>query len=260
MPYGLSQLQLVYQLYEAQVQFEGNTTAEATLSQTANDINQLDFPDAHTSLASALASAPASISFVNSLTLNGTAALDLTNQKLLISYTAGSDPVAAIRAYLISGYNGGGWTGLGIDSSTAAVNSHYGLGYADSADPGNPAGLSSNEIEIKYTLYGDANLDGKVDSADFGILADNYGDSDAVWDQGDFNYDGLVDSADFGRLALNYGESVGSDADVATAADWSALDAFALANGITTGQVPEPASLGMAALSATIMLRRRRRC
>ena len=45
-PYGLSQLQLVYQLYEARVQLTGNAPGEAMLDQAATDINQLDFADA----------------------------------------------------------------------------------------------------------------------------------------------------------------------------------------------------------------------
>ncbi|HEX4056091.1 MAG TPA: hypothetical protein VHX86_17655 [Tepidisphaeraceae bacterium] len=255
-PYGLSQLQLVYQLYEARAQFEGNTSGEATLSQVASDINQLDFTDAHTSFASALASVPSSISFINALTLSGAAALNVTNQQLVIDYAANSDPVAAIRAYLTTGYNGGAWNGLGIDSSAAAGNSHYALGYADSADPSNPAGLSSNQIEIKYTLYGDTNLDGTVNSIDFGNLAANFGKSGKVWDQGDFDYNGVVNSIDFGLLASNFGESA-SGADVTlSSSDWAALDAFAAANGLLA-DVPEPALLPVLAAMFILMQRRR---
>ena len=58
-------------------------------------------------------------------------------------------------------------------------------------------------------------------------MAANFGKSGKVWDQGDFDYDGVVNSIDFGLLAGNFGKSVGSNADVASAADWAALDAFA---------------------------------
>ena len=89
----------------------------------------------------------------SSLTINSGSSLDIANNHLFINYGSGTDPVSTIRGYLTSGYNGGAWDGPGIDSSAAAANSNYALGYADSADSGNPAGLSSGQIEIKYTLY-----------------------------------------------------------------------------------------------------------
>ncbi len=145
-------------------------------------------------------------SVVTALSISGNGVLDVTNNALFIDFGSASDPISTIAGYIVTGYNDGAWNGLGIASSAAALNSAYGLGYADGADRV-VSGLSSGRVEVMYTLYGDANLDGKVDSADFGILADSYGDSDAVWDQGDFNYDGKVDSADFGLLASNYGQT-----------------------------------------------------
>jgi Glycosyl hydrolase family 99 len=254
-PYGLSQLQLVYQLYEAREQFLGNTTEEGVLSQTANDINQLDFPDAEKSLADAVTSTSATISLVNSLTLNGTAAFNLTNDKMIISYAAGADPIATIRSYLNSGYNNGNWNGLGIDSSNATANSSYALGYADSADAGNPAGLLGDTIEIMYTLLGDANLDGKVNGADFTLMATNFNQSGRGWDQGDFNYDGAVNGDDFVLLANNFNQYASQSS--VSAADLAALDSFADANGISLANVPEPACTAMMAIAGFAILRRR---
>ncbi len=187
---------------------------------------------------------------LSSLSISAGGALDLGNNHMIISDSGGSID-ATIRAYLAAGYNGGGWNGASATSGTIITSAltsigsgTYSIGYADGAN-NVVAGLPSGELEVAYTLAGDANLDGKVDSADFGILADNYGASGAVWDTGDFSYDGKVDSADFGILAVNYGQSAGSNADVVTEADWSALDAFAAANGMTLAQVPEPASTSL---------------
>jgi hypothetical protein len=47
-PYGLSQLEEVYQLYEAREEFLNNSGDEALLNQASNDINNLDFTDAQT--------------------------------------------------------------------------------------------------------------------------------------------------------------------------------------------------------------------
>ena len=144
--------------------------------------------------------------------------------------------------------------GTSITSSAAAANAgSYGIGYADSADPGNPAGLSSGQIEIMYTLLGDANLDSKVNGTDFNLMATNF--NDAVtngWDLGDFNYDGKVNGSDFVLLADNFNQFASQSA--ASAADLAAVDAFAAANGISLGNVPEPASIGLLALGAIGMM------
>jgi hypothetical protein len=178
--------------------------------------------------------------------------LDITNNHVIINYGANPDPVAAIRSYLVSGYNGGSWNGPGIDSSTAAANPGYALGYADGAD-GVVVGLSSGQIEIKYTLLGDADLDGSVTGSDFTALAGNLGKSRVGWDKGDFLYTGSVTGSDFTALIQNLGKSaIGADVAI-PASDYTAIDAFAAANGLMA-DVPEPTSKGIVVIGAMCML------
>jgi autotransporter-associated beta strand protein len=196
---------------------------------------------------------------LTSLSIAPGGSLDIGNNHVILSDPGGGID-ATIQGYLKNGYNSGNWNGAvgGVIMTSATTGTKYGIGYADGAD-GGIAGISSGQLEIKYTLYGDTNLDGAVNSVDFGNLAANFGKSGKIWDQGDFNYDGTVNSLDFGLLAGNFGKSVGSNADAASAADWAALDAFAAANGLIA-EVPEPASFGLAALSAmSILMHRRRR-
>ncbi len=196
---------------------------------------------------------------IESLSIANNGLLDLTNNHLIINYSS-SDPIAAIRGYLITGRNGGTWNGTtGITSSVAALpaNNHYALGYADGADHV-VTGLSSGQIEIKYTLIGDANLDGVVSGDDFTILTDNLGKSVAAWDQGDFNYDGLVNGDDFTLLVGNLGKQDNGAAVTIPAADYAAIDAFAAANGLMA-DVPEPATTGLFILGMAGALIGRRR-
>ena len=149
----------------------------------------------------------ASDQHIGALQLVGSGSLDVSNYTMFIKYGSNADPISTIAGLIKSGYNGGAWNGTGIFSSAAAVSKSYGLGYSDSADPGNPAALPSGTIEIKYTLLGDANLDGTVNSEDFTLFSEHLGKSGMMWDEGDFNYDGTVNSEDFTLLSENLGQS-----------------------------------------------------
>jgi len=193
---------------------------------------------------------------VNNLSNLGT--LNIQNNAVIINYGSGADPISSIAALISSGFNGGAWTGTGITSTAAQANSgSYGIGYADASDPGNPAGLASGQIEIVYTLLGDANLDRAVNGTDFAIMASNFNKADqpghSGWSEGDFNYDGSVNGSDFAELAANFNKGASQSADLA------ALDSFAAANGLSlTANVPEPASLGLLTAGVGSLLARRR--
>ena len=205
----------------------------------------------------------------NALTIGANSTLDITNNHLIINYGSGSDPMSTIYTYLKSGYNNGKWNGTGIISSSAQTktnNLSYGIGFSDGADEinGHPivTGLSSGQIELKYTLLGDANLDGTVNGSDFSILAANFGQGYSNWDQGNFLYTPAVNGTDFSALAANFGQGdSGADAAV-SAVDVAALDAFAAANGLPAPSfavVPEPATAGLLCVAGLQLLSRRRR-
>jgi hypothetical protein len=175
---------------------------------------------------------------LSALTIESGSYFDLTNNGLLITYGSGPDPASTIRGYLKSGYNGGAWNGLGLNSSAAAANPGYALAYADGAD-GVVKGVSAGQVFIAYTLYGDANIDGVVNGDDFTILIGNLHKSVSSWDQGDFNYDGVVSGDDFTLLVGNLGKKANTAAVAIPSSDYAAIDAFAAANGLLA-DVPEP--------------------
>jgi hypothetical protein len=177
---------------------------------------------------------PAMLSFQGTFTIYGVPTADplagrtmnINQGTLYINYAGGADPIASIRQFIQNGYNGGNWTGGStatgaITSSAAQANLGYGIGFADSAD-GVVSALPADTIELKYTLAGDANLDGHVDSADLQILLTNL-NRPGGWDQGDFNYDGNVNSADLQTMLFMLNTSLGNQAAEMTTA--AAVDA-----------------------------------
>jgi hypothetical protein len=195
---------------------------------------------------------------VNNLSIGGT--VDITKNELLVNYSNGGDPMSTVYAELKSGYNNGTWNGSGIISSAAQTlhnGLRYGVGWADGSNH-IVAGLSSGLIEVKYTLLGDANLDGTVNGSDFSILAANFGLGVTNWDQGNFLFSSSVNGSDFSALAANFGQ--GDNLSAVTPADVAALDAFATANGLpvpTIAAVPEPMAMGLLVVVSAGALSRR---
>jgi hypothetical protein len=86
----------------------------------------------------------------------------------------------------ITGYTNGCFTGTNAEGNDAFI-------------------IKFQQDTCILLVPGDANRDNKVDVGDLGILAANYGQSNASVEQGDFNKDGIVDVGDLGILAANYG-------------------------------------------------------
>jgi len=152
--------------------------------------------------------------------------LDLVEGNLVVDYPdGGPNPFDDVEAKVIEGYNAAGgignfWKGTGITSSAAAAQpqSLTALAVLDNSDPdiklggladleGLPVDLSS--VLVKYTYYGDANLDGVVDSNDYDMIDNAWilwttqgtvPDGGFRWGVGDFNYDGTIDSNDYDKI------------------------------------------------------------
>ena len=177
--------------------------------------------------------------------------LDLTNNSLIVDYDPSTaSPLANIRDFIKGGFNNGAWTGSGITSSTAAALAaalhKTAIGYAEASSILGGAGgtfagqtVDGSAVVTRYTLYGDSNLDGAVNTADFNQLAANFNGSSKFWFDGDYNFDGTVNALDFNMLASNFG---------------SPIPAPALGS-----LVPEPASLTLLVAGAAALGLRRRR-
>jgi hypothetical protein len=159
----------------------------------------------------------------------------------------------SVRTQIISGYHGGDWAGSGITSSTLA--SSQAIGYAratevlpfsnGTTDTFLGASVDTSAVVARYTLAGDATLDGAVDFNDLVKLAQNYNTSvkdvtQSWWNRGDFTYDGVVDFNDLVKLAQNYNSSLPISPVPGAPADFQQDLAAAFAS------VPEPSTTAAA--------------
>ncbi len=188
----------------------------------------------------------------------GTAKLDLTNDFYSVDYDTGESPLVELTTWLTTGCNGGTWDGPGIGSSLAHANGHA-VGIAEQANLGvvtwGGVSVDPTSVLMRWTLVGDANLDGTVSFDDLLLLAQNYNaGSGKRWTQGDGNYDGIVNFDDLLALAQNYGltllNAVGASPDTQQfSRDWILVQSL----------VPEPTALASVLVSAGLIRRRRAR-
>ena len=139
----------------------------------------------------------------NDLIVQGAGAAGLTNtfQQLKNGFDAGL------------GY----WNGSsGIISTTAATNSTFltTLGVMQNvgglAFDGHSSG--TNDVLVKYTNYGDADLNGTLNGADYHQIDMGFGSASSGWSNGDFNYDGVVNGSDYALIDNTFNQltAVGS--------------------------------------------------
>jgi hypothetical protein len=137
---------------------------------------------------------------------------DLSNTSMIIT----ADDYSKIYSYVVSGYNDGSWDGLGIVSSYAPYDPPHTLGILSGTDylmnnGGDFFGYAVEDpwILIRYTLFGDSNLDGVVDDWDHYLVTDAYtllndsnpfNDPEINWLNGDYNYDGYINQLDYPDL------------------------------------------------------------
>jgi hypothetical protein len=168
------------------------------------------------------------------------ATLDLADNDMIWDYGLLS-PLPTVATFIAHAHHGGAWDQKGITSSLAD-NTRYALGYGDndvlhySSFAGESVDHSS--VLVKFTYYGDADLNGKVDINDLGMLASHWQVA-GPWTSGDFDYSGVVNVADLGLLASNWQRGVGAPLAGSLGEALAQL-------GLPPAAVPEPMVFGYA--------------
>jgi len=170
----------------------------------------------------------------DSLSIGSSGNLDLGGNDLI----AHGGSLSSISALIKSAFNLNGsthWNNVGIGSSAAAGDTRfitalgvllnndgaghpiYGTGgifgsYFDSQTPG------TGDVLVKYTYYGDADLNGHVDGTDYSLVDGGFNNHKTGWFNGDFNYDGVVDGSDYSFIDGGFNNQ-GTPLDAMTAAE-----------------------------------------
>ncbi len=163
-------------------------------------------PGAVASLGNAGAIADRSVLILGSLSLAPTGKLDLGSNDLILHNANASSAALAlngINSALHSGFNVGGaiWQGVGIDSAIAAGDSTHlttlGSMLNSTLSTFDSQSVLSTDILVKYTYFGDTNLDGRVSTPDYSRIDNGYLSHLTGWANGDLNYDGTVNGSDY---------------------------------------------------------------
>ncbi len=147
------------------------------------------------------------------LSIAATGALDLNDNDLIVR----NGDIAAVTALVSSGLNldaAGYWDGNGIRSGWAAADSafnRYALGTALNNFGGDPllttldgVTLGLNDVIVKATYFGDADLSGTVTDTDYFLINDSLTSGQTGWVNGDFDYSGGLSDTDFFLLNNAY--------------------------------------------------------
>ncbi len=192
-----------------------------------------------------------------------TGTLDLRDNDLVLPGAS----LATVTNQIAQGFSGGTWNGNGgIISSVAATDpSHLTtLGVIGNNQGGGALYTNGNtfdtttpgagDVLVKYTYFGDANLDGKVDSADYTNIDNGFLTGQTGWYNGDFNYDGTINGSDYTLIdnAFNMQSVQLND----SFADPSVAIATEIRSRPLTS-VPEPMGAALLGISALITLGRR---
>jgi hypothetical protein len=151
---------------------------------------------------------------IKQLFIGSGAQFDLTNNDMILDYT-GTSKLASIAAMIASARSGGTWTGSGLTSTTAKNNPKHNttLAAVEATEYKQVSGsaifdgtsVDNDAVLVKYTYYGDTDLNGSVTFSDYSRLDSTFQTQTKPgtvidWFHGDFNYDGVIGFSDYSLI------------------------------------------------------------
>ncbi|MEA2707533.1 MAG: hypothetical protein QOF78_134 [Phycisphaerales bacterium] len=139
---------------------------------------------------------------VSTLAITGNSLVNLIDNDLVVR----NGSVADVEALIVSG-------ALTSSLFSDIISTTLGIGSADdifSLAAGETVlfsgqTVSGNDVLVKYTYQGDANLDGFVSGDDYSSIDFNIGIAGATgYHNGDFNHDGIISGDDYSSIDFNY--------------------------------------------------------
>jgi len=227
---------------------------------------------------------------MRALSLASGASVDVNNDAMILDYAAGSsNPLLQVRNQITAARDGGHWDAPGLTSSAAraavsttlaAIEASEFHAMHGAAATFNGVSVDDSAVLVKYTYYGDTDLNGVVNFDDYVRTDNGFNNRLSGWMNGDFDGNAQVNFDDYVLIDLAFNTQSGtlqralrfldgSDRDVDSMSDAAALqrvvDHFQQFGDIYAGNfiaaVPEPAGIIVigAAVVASLLRRRLRR-
>jgi probable HAF family extracellular repeat protein len=143
--------------------------------------------------------------------------LDLNDNDMQVT---GGSTYEQVSAQIVSARNGGAWNGSGISSTAASTGSNTttlgiltGSEYQSVYGNGEPfdgSPVAPSDVLVKYTWYGDADFNGKVNFDDYVRTDNGFNNHFAGWINGDFDLNGQVNFDDYVLIDLAFNSQSGT--------------------------------------------------
>jgi hypothetical protein len=152
---------------------------------------------------------------VGSLSIASSASLDLNDNDLIVTNAA----TGTISNLIAQARHSGAWDQPGITSSAARSQANHAttLGVLSGAEyvavNGSTFGsfsVASGDVLVKYTWYGDTDLNGKVNFDDYVRIDNGFNSHLTGWFNGDFDYSGAVNFDDYVLIDLAFNTQSGT--------------------------------------------------